>query len=263
MNNRATDYSRAPKEGLNVWFFYWPANSFNRSLRAQKVAQRAFTLVELLVVIAIIGVLAALVLPLSSVASAKMRISRVTTELNQYITAIESYKQETGSFPPDNGNLRTAQGNPTAYRTNAAYNPLFYELTGAIFTNGTFRTMVGDDIVQPSALQDAFNISGVQNSARGKHELSYKGFAVRSSQYALLPTPAGPVHMLSVPVEGPTEITGAKTRRSIRGIMTHPPRTDITEVVSTSGLKLRSGRAQTLSVTGKTRKILFESREGI
>src|SRR4029079_15576589 len=131
--------------------------------------------------------------------SAKMRTARVTTELNQYITAIDSYKQETGAYPPDNGNLRAAQGNPTAYRTNAAYNPLFYELTGAIFTNGTFRTMVGDDIVMPVTLQNAFNVSGIQNSARNKHDLSYKGFSVRSSQYAQLQTPSGPIDVLSVP----------------------------------------------------------------
>jgi prepilin-type N-terminal cleavage/methylation domain-containing protein len=212
MNNRATNDFRVPKGRLNPWF-YLPGSSFNRSFRTQAVAQSAFTLIELLVVIAIIGILAALILPLSSVASAKMRTARVTTELNQYITAIESYKLETGSYPPDNGNLRTVQGNPTAYKTNAAISPLFYELTGAIFTNGTFRTMVGDEIVMPVTLQNAFNVSGIQNSARNKHDLSYKGFSVRSSQYAQLQTPSGPIDVLSVPVEGPNDLKGVKNKK--------------------------------------------------
>ena len=218
MNNRATNNSRAPKGPLNAWFFYWPVNTFNRPLGAQSFkrsfrAQAAFTLIELLVVIAIIGIIAALILPLSSVASAKMRTARVSTELNQYITAIDNYKLETGSYPPDNGNLRTFQSNPNAYRSNAAFNPLFYELTGAIFTNGTFRTMVGDDTVQPSAFQSTFNLSGIQNSARNKHDLTFKGFSVRPGQYAQLDTPGGPIQLLNVPVEGPTEIAGAKNKK--------------------------------------------------
>src|ERR1051325_9912671 len=147
-----------------------------RQLRCTPLPQSkkpAFTLIELLVVIAIIGILAALIIPLSSVATTKMRIARAKAELNQYVTAIESYKQETGSYPPDNTNLmRTVvASDPFAfnYKSNAAMNSLYYELTGAIFTNNPtpgFRTVIGNEAVAASDLGRAFGVSGVQNSAR-------------------------------------------------------------------------------------------------
>src|SRR5688572_967282 len=94
-------------------------------------AVSAFTLIELLVVISIIGILASLIIPLSGIATTKMRIARVKTELNQYVTAIENYKLETGSYPPDNGELRRVTTDPFRYKSNSAMNSLFYELTGA------------------------------------------------------------------------------------------------------------------------------------
>jgi type II secretion system protein G len=98
----------------------------------------AFTLIELLVVIAIIGLLAALIIPLAGIATVKMRIARVQAELSNYANAIENYKLETGEYPQDNGALRNMSSNDwSAYRSNSALNSLFYELTGAIFTNVT------------------------------------------------------------------------------------------------------------------------------
>src|SRR6185369_11919548 len=99
----------------------------------------------------------------------KMRISRVSAELNQYVTAIENYKTETGSYPPDNGQLRTVAANQGMYKLAAAINPLYYELTGAIFTNGNFRTLAADEVVTPAIFNTAFHVSGIQNAARNKH----------------------------------------------------------------------------------------------
>ncbi len=171
---------------------------------------RAFTLVELLVVIAIIGVLAALIVPLSGVATVKMRIARTRAELNQYVTAIESYKLETGSYPPDNGSLRSVTTDPFRYKSNAALNSLFYELTGAIFTNGVFRTLVGDDTINPVTIQTSFNVSGIQNSARNKHDIGYKGFSIRPVQFSTL---SSGVQLLTVPVPGPYELTGRNNKK--------------------------------------------------
>jgi hypothetical protein len=139
--------------------------------------------------------------------------------LNQYVTAIENYKLETGSYPPDNGNLRSvassvASTNTAMLYTNAAgMNSLFYELTGAIFTNNTFRTLIGDETVTPAAIQRAFNVSGIQNAARNKHDLTYKGFTIRPSQYADYATNASVVQLLNVPVDGPNELTGVKNKK--------------------------------------------------
>src|SRR5690349_19450756 len=118
----------------------------------------AFTLIELLVVISVIALLAGMLLPVSAAISRRYKISRVTSELNQLATSIETYKLELGVYPPDNVNLRTVTLNggdrfiskgqsQSANRANdnakyfqyAAENPLFYELLGCTFDNGYFQ----------------------------------------------------------------------------------------------------------------------------
>jgi prepilin-type N-terminal cleavage/methylation domain-containing protein len=171
----------------------------------------AFTLIELLVVISIIGILAALIIPLSGIATTKMRISRTKAELNQLVTAIESYKLETGSYPPDNTNLVMVTTSSNLYKSTAAKNPLFYELTGAVFTNNAFRSLATGEDVTPNILQMAFGLRGIQNSARNKHDLEYKGFTTRPSQHAKL-SGATNVDLLMVPVPGPFEIKGDRNK---------------------------------------------------
>ena len=170
----------------------------------------AFTLIELLVVISIIGILAALIIPLSGVATTKMRISRTSAELNQLVTAIENYKLETGSYPPDNTNLVLNTTSANLYRTTAGVNPLYYELTGAVFTNGLFRSLASGQDITIALLQTRFGLRGIQNSARNKHDIDYKGFSIRAGQHA--PLKDG-VEILSVPVPGPNEIIGDKNKR--------------------------------------------------
>src|SRR5688572_19932039 len=92
--------------------------------------RRAFTLLELLVVIALIGLLASMVVGVSGMASRRMREARVKAELNQIVTAIEDYRGDKGSYPPDN-----AKG---GVDWDPRLTPLYYELTGAVFTNNTF-----------------------------------------------------------------------------------------------------------------------------
>src|SRR5438874_1160813 len=63
-----------------------------------------FTLTEMLVVIGIIAILAALLLPAVNRAIYVARNTAIAVEVNQLATAIESYKQDKGDYPP---NLRT------------------------------------------------------------------------------------------------------------------------------------------------------------
>src|SRR5207247_3381109 len=60
-----------------------------------------FTLTEMLVVIGIIAILAALLLPAVNRAIYVARNTAIAVEVNQLATAIESYKQDKGDYPPN------------------------------------------------------------------------------------------------------------------------------------------------------------------
>ncbi|TWT46816.1 type II secretion system protein [Botrimarina hoheduenensis] len=64
-------------------------------------SSRAFTLVELLVVIAIIGALVALLLPAVNAARAAAKRAAINAQINQLDAAIEDYKNNLGSYPPN------------------------------------------------------------------------------------------------------------------------------------------------------------------
>jgi prepilin-type N-terminal cleavage/methylation domain-containing protein len=168
----------------------------------------AFTLIELLVVISIIGVLAGLIIPLSGVAVTKMRISRVKAELNALVTAIETYKLEVGEYPPDNGALQNLSATDARYASNAALNPLYYELSGAIFTNRQFMSVGDNEVIRINELTTIFNREGIRNSARTRFDVPYKGFSPKPSQYAeLAPSLTGnqDIEILAVSVPGPRD----------------------------------------------------------
>jgi prepilin-type N-terminal cleavage/methylation domain-containing protein len=186
-----------------------------RSLKTNTESRAsAFTLIELLVTIAIIGALAALVLPLSGIASTKMRIARVKTELNQYVNAIETYKLETGEYPPDHGLMgQTTTNDMNLYRKRAALNPLVYELTGTIFTNGNFIVLADNDSLESLTFQKIFGRRGIRNSARLKSDIDFKGFNLKEGQKEEIKTttlgaPDADVEILKVPVPGHFTIDG-------------------------------------------------------
>ena len=84
------------------------AHSCNSHPRTPKRSRFAFTLIELLVVIAVISILAALIIPIGKAVNRRKIISKARGELAQAETAIESYKDALGHYPPDNhlpGNL--------------------------------------------------------------------------------------------------------------------------------------------------------------
>lgn len=103
----------------------------------------AFTLVELLVVIAIIGILAALIFPTVKMIKAKSLRAKAQAELKRIETAIDSYKDKIGHYPPDN------PGFP-------ALNQLFYELQGTIQTNLDFQTLDGRSSIPIASVPTLF-----------------------------------------------------------------------------------------------------------
>ncbi len=175
-------------------------------------AREAFTLIELLTVIAIISILAAMVTPLAGIATGKAKMARVNAELNGYITAIEAYKLEVGSYPPDHGRLRLTATNDPAWRTNLAFNPLYYELGGATFSNttprsGLFRTVGQREEILPKDLEENFQRKGIQNSARLPGDVPYKGTSIKKTA-SREAEPIGSnknadIDLLAVPVPGP------------------------------------------------------------
>jgi prepilin-type N-terminal cleavage/methylation domain-containing protein len=150
-----------------------------RSLRG------AFTLIELLVVIAIIGILAALIVGLTSVAGRNKVQSRVKAELNQLVGAIESYHKKHGFYPPDHTKAPPA----SSFSTNQI-NALYYELTGT---------------EPPDPVKAAvFNTVGVEGIASTDDTGKGQNFHpnLKPSGFAALPGNAD-VLLLVVPYKGP------------------------------------------------------------
>lgn len=77
--------------------------NLNGGLR--RPAPAAFTLVELLVVIVIIALLASISVPAVTIAIRKAQDAAVNVEIKNLAGAIEAYKNDTGQYPPDMGNL--------------------------------------------------------------------------------------------------------------------------------------------------------------
>ena len=153
-----------------------------------------FTLIELLVVIAIIGILAALIAGLSGAATGKKREARVKVELGQIETAIESYKEKKGFYPPCNGNTN-----------NVVTNQLFYELTGTVFIDPNFQTMNGSESILPSTISSFFNTQGFANSSTDKGEVKNFFPGLKPTQYGEISS-SPDVEVLTVPVEGLNDI---------------------------------------------------------
>lgn len=166
----------------------------------------AFTLIELLVVISIIGVLASLVVGLSGVAIRKSRLSRITGELNQYVTAIESYKADKGFYPPDHKYPKIPPPHPTN-TVNTVIHPLYYELAGTVLIgqspNQRFQVKNSDEILTVDTVQNVFQAPGFANASTETNAV--KGyFSFKASQYGKSKE-YPEVNLMKVPLDWPTE----------------------------------------------------------
>jgi len=159
----------------------------------------AFTLIELLVVIAIIGLLAGLVVSLTNHATLSSRRSRIRAELNQLVTAIEAYKAERGSFPPDTV-ISRPPWTPSIV-VNSLTNSLYYELSGTVIQNDQFRIRNGDQLISSPTVKQFFNSDGFANASTNPKEVkSFVNF--NASQHKKInSTPE--VEVLVVPVPWP------------------------------------------------------------
>lgn len=161
---------------------------------------QAFTLIELLVVIAIIGVLASLIVGLSGLASKKMRESRIRAELNQLVTAIESYHARFGHYPKDN------VVNTSPVVVDPVINPLFYELTGTVVNNSTkeFRAVEGGGFINAAEVKTVFRVEGFVNASTDPKQV--KSFVRFKAKQYDKPSNSN-VELLVVPVPWPLRLS--------------------------------------------------------
>ncbi len=151
-----------------------------------------FSLIEMLVVMAVIGVLAAMIFPVTKAVNRNKIKSRTRAEMAQVATAIEIYKSKRGHYPPDN------------HFPNGAVNPyvnqLYYELAGTTnwVANGDVYFQTSDGQSQPIdghaiSLALGSGVSGFVNSSTGESVeegskvVNCLGGAFRADQIAQTP----------------------------------------------------------------------------
>ena len=121
----------------------------------------AFTLIELLVVMGVIGALAAMTLGVVGGVKKQQYKFNTQAEMEQLETAIERYKAAYGVYPQSPTNPPTA-GNPSTL-----VNPLYYELGGTVYSNGTYTTLDGSAQISDSDVPKAFpGIGGFINCTK-------------------------------------------------------------------------------------------------
>lgn len=167
--------------------------------------QRAFTLIEMLVVIGIIGLLAAMIIPLSGVVARKRIISRTQADISNLELAINAYKAKKGVYPPDN----------PSQPAGAYTNQLFYELWGMVvqsplnpndplYTN----TFNAKETIDANLLTKFFgsgaSLVGIVNSSADTNEIYNLIPRLSASAIQNINTSANPVWVFVCASPGPT-----------------------------------------------------------
>src|SRR5579871_3682427 len=81
-------------------------------MRKQNRREAGVTLIEMLVVVTIIALFAALVLPKMTGQADKARRTAARAQINAYMTALGSYKLDTGVYPTTEQNLQALRVKP-------------------------------------------------------------------------------------------------------------------------------------------------------
>jgi prepilin-type N-terminal cleavage/methylation domain-containing protein len=141
---------------------HFPRSLF-RPLSTVRKPLKAFTLIEMLVVISIIGIVASLVVAFVLPKAQLSRLKQATAELHGVATAIDSYHQDFGTYPPDN-TTQLDNYHLNGFAKADYLPPLLYELVGAAF-DGKNYFGTNDFRVSASSYQSVFGMMGPQNSS--------------------------------------------------------------------------------------------------
>jgi len=156
-------------------------------------SRAGFTLIEMLLTISIIALLAALTVGGMRRVGGKGKETRVRAALNELVTAIESYKNDVGSYPAANP-LRPG------------LNPLFYELTGVVVDNeaGVFRSGQDKRVISPDLASALYGVEGFANAVTEASQVR-NYLDLKSNQYGSVTNRAGGGvgNILVVPVPWP------------------------------------------------------------
>ncbi len=179
----------------------------------------AFTLIELLVVFGLIAALAGLIIGAASAGFNKRIRSRVQTERDSLVNAIEYYKQVKGFYPPDNVSNNT---------NDPVMNSLFYELTGTTKdpndVNAPFFSVLGAAPLTPLNIQANFNVGGFVNAAKDNSEIKNFYKTLKPGQYMTITNAANVAFtLLVVPYKGPTSPITPNTWRYNASMPAHNP----------------------------------------
>ena len=165
-------------------------------------APRGFTLIELLVVISIMAILASFLIPVLSGVSRTKKLNVATAELNQIVTALESYKAKYGVYPPGNAYNYTGAG-----QTNVLYPQLYYELRGVTNKGTVFVTLDSSATINVADAPTAFGVGGFVNCSKGSGDeiTAAQGFlpGLSSRQIATINANGIPITNLVTSVGGP------------------------------------------------------------
>jgi len=81
-------------------------------MRTKARRQAGVTLIEMMVVVTIIALFAALVLPRMMTQGDKARVTAAHAQINAYLTALGSYKLDTGVYPTTEQGLQALRAKP-------------------------------------------------------------------------------------------------------------------------------------------------------
>jgi prepilin-type N-terminal cleavage/methylation domain-containing protein len=196
---------------------------------------RAFTLIELLTVIAIIAVLAAIGVGLTGAAKTARINSRAQGELQQIATAIEAFKGDRGSYPPDN--RLTPSGSPKQ-KVNPVINPLYYELRGMEVRDGRFHARGMEESMAPDDIKAVFGRGGFLNTTIEGGDSSKTYLDPKQGSVRRVTIDSIQVELLVSPFDWPGNVAGPNGRQEsapISGSRVNPWRYVSTSPTNNSG----------------------------